>query len=131
MVMTDPIADMLTRIRNANQMRHETVTMPHSKLKVEVARLLEEEGFIKGYKVDGEIKKNIIVELKYGRSNERVITGIKRVSKPGLRVYTKSESLPRVLNGLGLAIISTPKGVMSEKQARKENVGGEVIAYVW
>lgn len=131
MVMTDPIADLFTRIRNANQMRHETVTLPHSKLKVEVVKILENEGFIKGYKVEGDVKKNLIVELKYGKSNERVITGIKRVSKPGLRVYTKCEDLPKVLNGLGLAIISTPKGVMSEKQARKENVGGEVIAYVW
>lgn len=131
MVMTDPIADLFTRIRNANQMRHETVSVPHSKLKVEIAKILESEGFISGYKVEGEVKKNLIIELKYGRSNERVISGIKRVSKPGLRVYAKCEELPRVLNGLGLAIISTPKGVMSEKQARKENVGGEVIAYVW
>lgn len=131
MVMTDPIADLFTRIRNANQMRHEKVVLPHSKIKTEIARILEEEGFINGYKVEGDVKKNLVVELKYGRSNERVITGIKRVSKPGLRVYAKSEDLPKVLNGLGLAIISTSKGVMSEKQARKENVGGEVIAYVW
>ena len=131
MVMTDPIADLFTRIRNANQMRHETVSVPHSKLKVEIAKILESEGFISGYKVEGDVKKNLIVELKYGRSNERVISGIKRVSKPGLRVYAKCDELPRVLNGLGLAIISTPKGVMSEKQARKENVGGEVVAYVW
>ena len=131
MVMTDPIADFFTRIRNANQMRHEKVSVPHSKLKVEIAKILEDEGFIIGYKVEGDVKKNLIVELKYGRSNERVISGIKRVSKPGLRVYAKCDELPRVLNGLGLAIISTPKGVMSEKQARKENVGGEVIAYVW
>lgn len=131
MAMTDPIADMLTRIRNANQMRHETVTIPHSKLKVEIARVLEEQGFVKGHTVKGDIKKDIIVELKYGKANERVISGIKRISKPGLRVYAKSEELPKVLNGLGLAIISTPKGVMSEKEARKNNVGGEVIAYVW
>ena len=131
MVMTDPIADLFTRIRNANQMRHEKVVLPHSKIKTEIARILEEEGFINGYKVEGDVKKNLVVELKYGRSNERVITGIKRVSKPGLRVYAKSEDLPKVLNGLGLAIISTSKGVMSEKQARKENVGGEVLAYVW
>lgn len=131
MVMTDPIADLFTRIRNANQMRHEKVVLPHSKIKTEIVKILEEEGFINGYKVEGDVKKNLIVELKYGRSNERVITGIKRVSKPGLRVYAKSEDLPKVLNGLGLAIISTSKGVMSEKQARKENVGGEVIAYVW
>ncbi|MEG0283700.1 MAG: 30S ribosomal protein S8 [Erysipelotrichales bacterium] len=132
MVMTDPIADLFTRIRNANQMRHETVTLPTSKIKVEIAKILQEEGFINGYKVTGEgVKKNLVIELKYGRSNERVISGLKRVSKPGLRVYAKCEELPRVLNGLGLAIISTPKGVMSEKQARKENVGGEVIAYVW
>ncbi|MDR3215433.1 MAG: 30S ribosomal protein S8 [Bacilli bacterium] len=131
MVMTDPIADLLTRIRNANQMRHESVTLPHSKLKVEICKILKDEGFIKGYKTEGDTKKNLVIELKYGKSNERVISGIKRVSKPGLRVYAKCEDLPRVLNGLGLAIISTPKGVMSEKQARKENVGGEVIAYVW
>lgn len=131
MVMTDPIADLFTRIRNANQMRHEKVSIPHSKVKTEIARILLEEGFITGYSVEGDIKKNLIVELKYGRSNERVITGIKRVSKPGLRVYAKCEDLPRVLNGLGLAIISTSKGIMSDKQARKENVGGEVIAYVW
>lgn len=131
MVMTDPIADLLTRIRNANQMRHEKVVLPHSKIKTEIVKILEEEGFINGYKIDGDVKKNLVIELKYGRSNERVISGIKRVSKPGLRVYAKSEELPKVLNGLGLAIISTSKGVMSEKQARKENVGGEVIAYVW
>jgi small subunit ribosomal protein S8 len=131
MAMTDPIADMLTRIRNANQMRHETVTIPHSKLKVEIAKVLEEQGFVEGHTVKGDIKKDIIVELKYGKANERVISGIKRISKPGLRVYAKSEELPKVLNGLGLAIISTPKGVMSEKEARKNNVGGEVIAYVW
>lgn len=131
MVMTDPIADLFTRIRNANQMRHEKVVLPHSKIKTEIVKILEEEGFINGYKIDGDVKKNLVIELKYGRSNERVISGIKRVSKPGLRVYAKSEELPKVLNGLGLAIISTSKGVMSEKQARKENVGGEVIAYVW
>ncbi|MDR1781923.1 MAG: 30S ribosomal protein S8 [Bacilli bacterium] len=131
MVMTDPIADLFTRIRNANQMRHESVTLPHSKLKAEICRVLKDEGFINGYKVEGDTKKNLVVELKYGKSNERVISGIKRVSKPGLKIYVKCEDLPKVLNGLGLAIISTPKGVMSEKQARKENVGGEVIAYVW
>lgn len=131
MTMTDPIADLLTRIRNGNQMRHEKITMPHSKLKTEVARVLLEEGFINGYMVEGDIQKQLVVELKYGKSNERVISGIKRISKPGLRVYAKCEDLPRVLNGLGLAIISTPKGVMSDRDARKENVGGEVIAYVW
>jgi small subunit ribosomal protein S8 len=131
MVMTDPIADMFTRIRNANQMRNEKVVLPSSKTKVEIAKVLQQEGFINSYKVDGDVKKELTIELKYGKSNERVITGIKRISKPGLRVYAKSQDLPRVLNGLGLAIISTPKGVMSEKQARKENVGGEVLAYVW
>jgi len=131
MVMTDPIADMFTRIRNANQMRHEKVTLPSSKTKVEIAKVLEAEGFINGYSVDGDVKKELTIELKYGKSNERVITGIKRVSKPGLRVYAKSQDLPRVLNGLGLAIISTPQGFMSEKQARKANIGGEVVAYVW
>jgi len=131
MVMTDPIADMFTRIRNANQMRNEKVVLPSSKTKVEIAKVLLEEGFITSYKVDGDVKKELTIVLKYGKSNEKVITGIKRVSKPGLRVYAKSQELPRVLNGLGLAIISTPKGIMSEKQARKENVGGEVLAYVW
>ena len=126
--MTDPIADMLTRIRNANQMRNKEVAMPTSKMKVEIAKILDTEGFIENYTV----KDNILtLTLKYGQNKERVITGLKRISKPGLRVYANAEKLPKVLNGLGIAIISTPKGVMTDKEARKNNVGGEVIAYVW
>ena len=126
--MTDPIADMLTRIRNANQMHSKEVSMPTSKMKVEIAKILEEEGFIESYAV----KDNILtLTLKYSTNKERVITGLKRISKPGLRVYASCEELPRVLNGLGIAIISTPKGVMTDKLARKNNVGGEVIAYIW
>lgn len=126
--MTDPIADMLTRIRNKNQNRDKIVEMPVSKMKVEIATILKDEGFIENYSV----KDNILtLTLKYGQNKERVITGLKRISKPGLRVYASSDKLPRVLNGLGIAIISTPKGVMTDKEARKNNVGGEVIAYVW
>ena len=126
--MTDPIADMLTRIRNANQMRNKEVSMPVSKIKVEIAKILDAEGFITNYTVKDN---TLTLTLKYGQNKERVITGLKRVSKPGLRVYSKAEELPRVLNGLGIAIISTPKGVMTDKLARKNNVGGEVIAYIW
>ena len=130
--MTDPIADMLTRIRNANQNRASSCVIPTSKVKEEIARILRDEGFIEDYKIDGNgVQKNITLTLKYGQKKERVITGLKRVSKPGLRVYSKAEDLPKVLNGLGIAIISTPKGIMTDKKARKENVGGEVIAYVW
>ena len=126
--MTDPIADMLTRIRNANQMRNKEVAMPTSKMKVEIAKLLDSEGFIAGYTV----KDNTLpLTLKYGQNKERVITGLKRISKPGLRVYAGADEIPYVLNGLGIAIISTPKGVMTDKLARKNNVGGEVIAYIW
>ena len=126
--MTDPIADMLTRIRNANQMRNKEVAMPTSKMKVEIARILDTEGFIENYTV----KDNILtLTLKYGQNKERVITGLKRISKPGLRVYAGADEIPYVLNGLGIAIISTPKGVMTDKLARKNNVGGEVIAYIW
>ncbi len=126
--MTDPIADMLTRIRNKNQNRDKIVEMPVSKMKVEIATILKDEGFIEEFSV----KDNILtLTLKYGQNKERVITGLKRISKPGLRVYASAEKLPRVLNGLGIAIISTPKGVMTDKEARKNNVGGEVIAYVW
>ncbi len=126
--MTDPIADMLTRIRNKNQNRDKIVEMPVSKMKVEIATILKDEGFIEEYSV----KDNILtLTLKYGQNKERVITGLKRISKPGLRVYANAEKLPKVLNGLGIAIISTPKGVMTDKEARKNNVGGEVIAYVW
>ena len=126
--MTDPIADMLTRIRNANQMRNKEVSMPTSKMKVEIAKILDSEGFIEGYTVKDN---TLTLNLKYAQNKERVITGLKRISKPGLRVYASSDKLPSVLNGLGIAIISTPKGVMTDKLARKNNVGGEVIAYIW
>ncbi|EGS34866.1 MULTISPECIES: 30S ribosomal protein S8 [Megasphaera] len=130
MAMTDPIADMLTRIRNANSAEHQTVEMPASKMKAAVLEILKEEGFIKNYESINE-GKQLRVVLKYGSNKERVITGIKRISKPGLRVYAGKEELPRVLGGLGIAVISTSKGVMSDKQARKIGLGGEVIAYVW
>ena len=126
--MTDPIADMLTRIRNANQMRNKEVSMPSSKMKVEIAKILDSEGFIAGYTVKDN---TLTLTLKYGQNKERVITGLKRISKPGLRVYAGAKDIPHVLNGLGIAIISTPKGVMTDKLARKNNVGGEVIAYIW
>ena len=132
MVVTDPIADMLTRIRNANQMRYKEVEVPASKMKLEIARILKEEGFIVDFKVKKNNVQNIIVlTLKYGEKKERVITGLKRISKPGLRVYAKAEELPRVLNGLGIAIISTSKGLMVDREARKESLGGEVLAYIW
>ena len=130
--MTDPIADMLTRIRNANVMRYKEVEVPASKIKVEIARILKEEGFISDYKIKKNNVQNIIsLNLKYGQNKERVITGLKRISKPGLRVYTSVEELPRVLNGLGIAIVSTSKGLMTDKEARKESLGGEVLAYIW
>jgi len=130
--MTDPIADMLTRIRNANQNRAKVVSMPSSKIKVEIANILKEEGYITDFTVDTDTVQNTLtLTLKYSETKERVITGLKRISKPGLRVYAKADEIPRVLNGLGIAIISTPKGVMTDKNARKNNVGGEVIAYVW
>lgn len=128
MVMTDPIADMLTRIRNANAALHEMVNIPASRMKAAVLDILLQEGFVKNVEKEENTLK---VTLKYGSNNEKVITGIKRISKPGLRVYAKKEELPRVLGGLGIAVISTSKGVMSDKQARKEGLGGEVIAYVW
>ena len=131
-MVTDPIADMLTRIRNANAMRYKEVEVPASNLKQEIARILKEEGFIADYKIKENSVQNIIVlSLKYGQNKERVITGLKRISKPGLRVYAKAEELPRVLNGLGIAIISTSKGLMVDRQARKESLGGEVLAYIW
>lgn len=131
-VVTDTIADMLTRIRNANSMGYTEVTVPASKLKIEIARILKEEGFIKDYKVLSEdVCKNIVLTLKYGNKKEKVITGLKRISKPGLRVYVKNDEVPKVLNGLGIAIISTSKGIMTDKEARKQNLGGEVLAYVW
>lgn len=131
-VVTDTIADMLTRIRNANQMRYEEVKVPASKLKLEVARILKEEGFIADYKLEKDTTQGtIVITLKYADNKERVITGLKRISKPGLRVYAKQGEIPKVLNGLGIAIISTSKGIMTDKQARDENVGGEVLAYIW
>ena len=130
-VVTDTIADMLTRIRNANSMRYTEVKVPASKLKLELARILKEEGFIKGYKVvKDDAQGSIVITLKYV-NKERVITGLKRISKPGLRVYAKSSEIPKVLNGLGIAIISTSRGVMTDKEARKQNLGGEVLAYIW
>ena len=132
MVVTDTIADMLTRIRNANQMRYTEVSVPASNLKCELAKILKEEGFIEDYKVNNEtVQGTIELTLKYGQNKERVITGLKRISKPGLRVYAKSTEIPKVLNGLGIAIISTSKGVMTDKEARKQNLGGEVLAYIW
>ena len=133
MNMTDPIADMLTRIRNGLGAGHETVTVPASKVKLEIARVLKEEGYITNYTVEGETAKEkaIIITLKYAANNQKVISGIKRISKPGLRVYAKGDAVPRVLNGLGIAIISTSKGMMCDRDARKNNVGGEVVAYVW
>ena len=131
MVMTDPIADMLTRIRNANRQHHETVMVPASKLKVDIAEILKNEGFIKGYKIEGEgTIKNIVITLKY-RGNDRVITDLKRISKPGLRVYAKVNEIPKVLNGLGIVILSTSQGLMTDKEARAKQVGGEVLAYIW
>ena len=131
MIMTDPIADMLTRIRNGVQARHEVVEVPANKEKIEIAKILKEEGFITDYNVEGDVKKTINVTLKYGPNNEKVINGIRRVSKPGLRAYAKVDKVPRVLNGLGIAIISTSHGLMTDKEARAKHVGGEVIAYVW
>ncbi len=132
MVMTDPIADMLTRIRNANAVRHESVEIPASRLKWEIAEILKREGFIRDAEYIEDNKQGIIrIFLKYGKNNERVITGLKRISKPGLRVYTKSNEIPRVLRGLGIAILSTSKGVKTDREARQEKVGGEVLAYIW
>ncbi len=131
-VVTDTIADMLTRIRNAKAMRYTEVSVPASKLKEELARILKEEGFIEDYKiVEKDVQKTIVLTLKYGKNKESVITGLKRISKPGLRVYVKSGEVPKVLNGLGIAIISTSHGIMTDKEARKQNLGGEVIAYIW
>ena len=131
-VVTDTIADMLTRIRNANQMRYEEVQVPASNIKVEIARILKEEGFINDYKVvKDDAQGTIVLTLKYTAKRERVITGLKRISKPGLRVYAGKDELPRVLGGLGIAIISTNNGVVTDKEARKLGVGGEVLAFVW
>ena len=131
-MVTDPIADMLTRIRNANQMRYKEVEVPASKMKVEIAKILKNEGFINDYKIKkSDVQSIIVLSLKYGEHKERVITGLKRISKPGLRVYANAEEMPRVLNGLGIAVVSTSKGVMTDKEARNNNVGGEVLAYIW
>ena len=130
-MVTDPIADMLTRIRNANSMRYKEVEVPASKIKIEIARILKEEGFISDYKVKkNNIQDNIVLYLKYS-GKERVITGLKRISKPGLRVYAKADEIPTVLSGLGIAIISTSKGMMTDRDARKASLGGEVLAYIW
>jgi small subunit ribosomal protein S8 len=136
MTMTDPIADMLTRLRNANQAYHDSAVMPSSKLKTHIAEILQQEGYIAGWNVsdiekDGSTFKQLQIDLKYGPNRERSIAGVRRVSKPGLRVYAKSSSLPKVLGGLGVAIISTSTGLLTDKQANKKGVGGEVLAYVW
>lgn len=132
MAMTDPIADMLTRIRNANAVRHESLEVPASNLKKEIAEILKKEGFVRDVEYIDDNKQGIIrVFLKYGPSNERVITGLKRISKPGLRVYAKNNEIPRVLGGLGIAILSTSRGVVTDKEARQLQVGGEVLAYIW
>ncbi|MDA3647270.1 30S ribosomal protein S8 [Saccharopolyspora indica] len=132
MTMTDPIADMLTRLRNGNSAYHDEVVMPHSKLKANIAEILKREGYVSGSRVEeGENCKQLVVELKYGPNRERSIAGLRRVSKPGLRVYAKSTNLPKVLGGLGVAIISTSGGLLTDRQAMKKGVGGEVLAYVW
>jgi small subunit ribosomal protein S8 len=132
MTMTDPIADMLTRVRNANHAYHDSVSMPYSKIKVHIAEILQQEGFVAGWTVeDVEKGKNLVVALKYGPNRERTIAGVRRISKPGLRVYAKSTGLPKVLGGLGVAILSTSTGLLTDRQAAKRGVGGEVLAYVW
>ncbi|HEY6795982.1 MAG TPA: 30S ribosomal protein S8 [Kineosporiaceae bacterium] len=132
MTMTDPIADMLTRLRNANSAYHDTVSMPYSKLKARIAEILQQEGYIAAWAVsDAEVGKTLTITLKYGPNRERSIAGIRRISKPGLRVYANKTNLPRVLGGLGVAIISTSSGLLTDRQASKKGVGGEVLAYVW
>ena len=132
MTMTDPVADMLTRLRNANTAYHDSTTMPHSKLKTHVAEILQKEGYISGWKTeDARVGSTLTIDLKYGPNRERSIAGIKRVSKPGLRVYAKSTEIPRVLGGLGVAILSTSSGLLTDRQATSKGVGGEVLAYVW
>lgn len=130
-MINDPIADMLTRIRNANQNRFESVKMPSSKVKVEIAKVLLEEGFIKAFNIEGDVKKELTITLKYSATGERVISGLKRISTPGLRVTLPCEELPRVLNGLGIVVISTSKGIMTDAKARKLGIGGEILAYIW
>lgn|ERR1043165_6513093 len=132
MTMTDPIADFLTRLRNANSAYHDEVVLPHSKLKQNIAEILKREGYVASHRVEqGEKSKLLVVELKYGPNRERSIAGLRRISKPGLRVYAKSNNLPKVLGGLGVAIISTSTGLVTDRQANKQGVGGEVLAYVW
>ncbi|WP_182050269.1 30S ribosomal protein S8 [Changpingibacter yushuensis] len=132
MSMTDPIADMLTRLRNANSAYHETVSMPFSKLKLSIATILEREGYIGGYTVEeATVGKTLTLQLKFGSNRERALAGVRRVSKPGLRVYAKSTNLPRVLGGLGVAILSTSSGLLTDREAKDKGVGGEVLAYVW
>ena len=135
MTMTDPIADMLTRLRNANQAYHDSTSMPHSKIKAGIAEILKQQGYITSYEViepgEGEVGKTLTITLKYGNSRERSIAGLRRISKPGLRVYAKSNALPKVLGGLGIAIISTSQGLLTDKEASLKSVGGEVLAYVW
>ena len=132
MIVTDPIADMLTRIRNGLTAKHETVEIPASKMKKAIADILLEEGYVKNVEyVDGEVQGTIKITLKYGAKNTKVVSGLKRISKPGLRVYANSDKIPKVLNGLGIAILSTSKGVMTDKQARANNLGGEILAYIW
>lgn len=132
MVMTDPIADMLTRIRNANMVRHESIELPASKIKREIAEILKREGFVRDVEFIEDNKQGILrIFLKYGPNDEKVITGLKRISKPGLRVYAKATEIPRVLRGLGIAILSTSKGILTDREARQYHVGGEVIAYIW
>lgn len=130
-MLTDPIADMLTRIRNANAVKASTVEMPSSTVKAHIAEVLKKEGFITDFAVEGESKKTLIITLKYAANGEHVINGLKRISKPGLRVHARAEDLPRVNNGLGIALISTSNGILTDKEARKANLGGEIIAYVW
>ncbi|MCU7557052.1 30S ribosomal protein S8 [Macrococcus capreoli] len=132
MTMSDPIADMLTRVRNANMVRHEKLEFPASNIKKEIAEILKREGFVKSVEYIEDDKQGVIrMFLKYGSNNERVITGLKRISKPGLRVYAKADELPKVLNGLGIALVSTSEGVLTDKEARQRNIGGEVLAYIW
>jgi small subunit ribosomal protein S8 len=132
MTMTDPVADMLTRLRNANAAYHDSVTMPNSKIKAHIAEILQQEGYIAEWRVeDAPVGRSLVIALKFGPSRERSIAGLKRVSKPGLRVYARKDNLPRVLGGLGVAIISTSAGLMTDRQAKKNGVGGEVLAYVW
>lgn len=135
MTMTDPIADMLTRLRNANQAYHDSTTMPSSKIKVGIAEILKQQGYISSYEVtepaEGQVGKNLTITLKYGQNRERSMSGVRRISKPGLRVYAKATALPKVLGGMGIAIISTSQGLLTDKEAKSKSVGGEVLAYVW